>query len=332
MKTKGEKDMATIHGKKIKLFALNSSKNLAKEIAEYLGIPLSICQVNRFADGEVQVDIPETVRGRSVFIVQSTNKPVNDNYMELFIMIDALKRASAGAINVIMPYYGYSRQDRKAAARQPISAKLMADLLQTAGANRVLCMDLHADQIQGFFNIPIDNFRALPILAEYFVSLNLKDVVVVSPDHGGTTRARRLADALNAPIAIIDKRRPRPNVAQVMNVIGEVRGKTAVIIDDMVDTGGTLIAAIDALLNEGAVDVYCCCTHPVLSDPAVSRIQKSKLKKFVTTNTIELSEDAKASDKFVQLSIAKTFGQGILNIIDDKSVSELFEYRGHNEK
>lgn len=324
--------MATIHGQKIKLFALNSSKELAKEIAEYLDIPLSECDVKRFADGEVQIDIPETVRGRAVFIVQSTNKPVNDNYMELFIMIDALKRASAKSINVIMPYYGYSRQDRKAAARQPISAKLMADLLQTAGASRVLCMDLHADQIQGFFNIPIDNFRALPILADYFVELKLKDVVVVSPDHGGTTRARRLADALNAPIAIIDKRRPRPNVAQVMNVIGEVKGKSAIIIDDMVDTGGTLVAAIDALLDQGATEVYCCCTHPVLSDPALERINNSKLKKFVTTNTIQLTDEAKHSKKIVQLSIAKIFGQGILNIIDDKSVSELFEYRGRNEK
>ena len=324
--------MATIHGKKIKLFALNSSKVLAEEIAEYLDVPLSVCDVKRFADGEVQVDIPETVRGRSVFIVQSTNKPVNENYMELFIMIDALKRASAKTINIIMPYYGYSRQDRKAAARQPISAKLMADLLQTAGASRVLCMDLHADQIQGFFNIPIDNFRALPVLAEYFVQLNLKDVVVVSPDHGGTTRARRLADALNAPIAIIDKRRPKPNVAQVMNVIGEVKGKNAIIIDDMVDTGGTLVAAIDALLDQGALKVYCCCTHPVLSDPAIERISNSRLEKFVTTNTIELDERAKGNDKFVQLSIANILGQGILNIIDDKSVSELFEYRGHNDK
>ena len=320
--------MEIIHGQKIKLFALNSSKELASEIAEYLNMSLSICDVKRFADGEVQIDIPETVRGRAVFVIQSTNKPVNENYMELFIMIDALKRASARTINIIMPYYGYSRQDRKAAARQPISAKLMADLLQTAGASRVLCMDLHADQIQGFFNIPIDNFRALPILADFFVNLKLEDVVVISPDHGGTTRARRLADALNAPIAIIDKRRPQPNVAQVMNVIGEVEGKNAIIIDDMVDTAGTLIAAVEVLKQKGVKNVYCCCTHPVLSDPAVERIINSDIKKFVTTNTIELNEKAKQSDKFIQLSIAKIFGQGILNIIDDKSVSELFEYKG----
>lgn len=324
--------MATIHGKKVKLFSLNSNKQLAKEIADYVGIELSCCEVKRFADGEVQINIDESVRGHAVFIIQSTHKPVNENYMELFIMMDALKRASAQSINVIMPYYGYSRQDRKAAARQPISAKLMADLLQMAGADRVLCMDLHADQIQGFFNIPIDNFRALPILAEYFDEKNLEDIVVVSPDHGGTTRARRLAEALNAPIAIIDKRRPRPNVAQVMNLIGEVDGKNAIIIDDMVDTAGTLVAAVNVLKQKGAKGVYCCCTHPILSDPAVERITNSPLDEFVTTNTILLDDEVKQNSKFVQLSIAKIFGQGILNIIDDKAVSDLFDYRGKNDK
>lgn len=324
--------MATIHGKKVKLFSLNSNKQLAEEIANYVGIELSCCEVKRFADGEVQINIDESVRGHAVFIIQSTHKPVNENYMELFIMMDALKRASAQSINVIMPYYGYSRQDRKAAARQPISAKLMADLLQMAGADRVLCMDLHADQIQGFFNIPIDNFRALPILAEYFDNKNLEDIVVVSPDHGGTTRARRLAEALNAPIAIIDKRRPRPNVAQVMNLIGEVEGKNAIIIDDMVDTAGTLVAAVNVLKQKGAKGVYCCCTHPILSDPAVERITNSPLNEFVTTNTILLDEEVRHNDKFVQLSIAKIFGQGILNIIDDKAVSDLFDYRGKNDK
>lgn len=324
--------MATIHGKKVKLFSLNSNRQLAKEIADYVGIELSCCEVKRFADGEVQINIDESVRGHAVFIIQSTHKPVNENYMELFIMMDALKRASAQSINVIMPYYGYSRQDRKAAARQPISAKLMADLLQMAGADRVLCMDLHADQIQGFFNIPIDNFRALPILAEYFDEKNLEDIVVVSPDHGGTTRARRLAEALNAPIAIIDKRRPRPNVAQVMNLIGEVDGKNAIIIDDMVDTAGTLVAAVNVLKQKGAKGVYCCCTHPILSDPAVERITNSPLDEFVTTNTILLDDEVKQNSKFVQLSIAKIFGQGILNIIDDKAVSDLFDYRGKNDK
>ena len=324
--------MATIHGKKVKLFSLNSNRQLAKEIADYVGIELSCCEVKRFADGEVQINIDESVRGHAVFIIQSTHKPVNENYMELFIMMDALKRASAQSINVIMPYYGYSRQDRKAAARQPISAKLMADLLQMAGADRVLCMDLHADQIQGFFNIPIDNFRALPILAEYFDEKKLEDIVVVSPDHGGTTRARRLAEALNAPIAIIDKRRPRPNVAQVMNLIGEVDGKNAIIIDDMVDTAGTLVAAVNVLKQKGAKGVYCCCTHPILSDPAVERITNSPLDEFVTTNTILLDDEVKQNSKFVQLSIAKIFGQGILNIIDDKAVSDLFDYRGKNDK
>ena len=242
------------------------------------------------------------------------------------LLADALFKASAKSINVIMPYYGYSRQDRKAAARQPISAKLVADLLQAAGADRVLCIDLHADQIQGFFNVPIDNFRALPILAKYFVEKNLEDVVVISPDHGGTTRARRLAEALEAPLAIIDKRRPRPNVAQVMNVIGEVEGKNAVIIDDMVDTAGTLVAAVDMLKTKGVKDIYCCCTHPILSDPAIERISNSALKELVTTNTIQLEEYKANCPKIVQLSVATLIGQGILNIIDDISVSDLFEY------
>ena len=324
--------MATIHGKKIKIFSLNSNPKLAQEIADYVGVELSKCQVTRFADGEVQINIDETVRGHAVFIVQSTNKPVNENYMELFIMIDALKRASAKSINVVMPYYGYSRQDRKASSRQPISAKLMADLLQVAGTDRVICMDLHADQIQGFFDIPIDNFRALPIFAEYFVNKQLEDVVVISPDHGGTTRARRLADAIDAPIAIIDKRRPKPNVAQVMNLIGEVEGKNCVIIDDIVDTAGTLVAAVNVLKQKGAKSVYCCCTHPILSDPATERIANSALSEFVTTNTIALDDEIKEKARIVQLSVAKTLGQGILNIVDDKAVSDLFIYQGTHEK
>ena len=208
----------------------------------------------------------------------------------------------------------------------------MADLLQVAGANRVICMDLHADQIQGFFDIPIDNFRALPIFAEYFVNKHLEDVVVISPDHGGTTRARRLADAIDAPIAIIDKRRPKPNVAQVMNLIGEVEGKNCVIIDDIVDTAGTLVAAVNVLKQKGAKSVYCCCTHPILSDPATERIANSALSEFVTTNTIALDDDIKQKARIVQLSVAKTLGQGILNIVDDKAVSDLFIYQGNHEK
>ncbi len=322
--------MATIHGKKIKIFALNSSKKLAQEISDYIGVPLADCNVTRFADGEVQINIDETVRGHSVFVVESTNKPVNENYMELLIMIDALKRASASTINVIMPYYGYSRQDRKAASRQPISAKLMADLLQAAGAHRVLCVDLHADQIQGFFNIPIDNFRALPILADYFVKKKLDNVVVVSPDHGGVTRARRLADALNAPIAIIDKRRPRPNVAQVMNIIGDVEGKNAIIIDDIVDTAGSMVAAAEALKVKGANKIYACCTHPILTDPAMEKINNCPLEQLVITNTIEVEDAVKNNPKIKQLSIACLLGQGILNIVDDKALSDLFMYKGEH--
>lgn len=318
--------MATIHGKKIKIFALNSNQELAKEIAEYIGAPLSILEVNRFADGEVQINIAETVRGHNVFVVQSTNEPVNENYMELFIMLDALKRASASSINIIMPYYGYSRQDRKAAARQPISAKLMADLLQAAGATRVLSVDLHADQIQGFFNIPIDNFRAFPILAEYFVQKRLDDVVVVSPDHGGTTRARRLAEALEVPLAIIDKRRPKPNEAQIMNLIGEVEGRNAIIIDDIVDTAGTICAAVKVLYAKGAKNVFVCCTHALLSGRAIERVADSQIRELVCTNTVALRPEHVGHPIIKQLSVSSLFGQGILNIIDDKPISDLFNY------
>lgn len=319
--------MAIIHGKKIKIFSLSSNRPLAEEIAGIIGVPLSSCDLTRFSDGEVQINIQETVRGHIVFIVQSTQRPVNENYMELLIMIDALKRASALSINVIMPYYGYSRQDRKSASRQPISAKLVADLLQAAGANRIICMDLHADQIQGFFNIPIDNFRALPILAEYFVNEGLTDVVVVSPDHGGATRARLLAEAIDSPIAIIDKRRPRPNEAKVMNVIGDVDGKNAIIIDDIIDTAGTIVAAVQALKENGAKRVFACCTHAVLSDPALSRIDSCDLELLVTTNTINLIDRKISCAKIKQLSIAPLLSQGILNIIDDKPLSGLFLYQ-----
>lgn len=318
--------MALVHGKKIKVFALNSNQPLAKDIANYIGVELSECEVKRFADGEVQININETVRGHEVFVVQTTCAPVNDHYMELLIMIDALKRASADTINVVMPYYGYSRQDRKAAARQPISAKLIADLLQAAGANRVLCLDLHADQIQGFFNIPIDNFFAMPIFAEYFLSKGLDDIVVVSPDHGGTTRARRLALALNAPIAIADKRRPKPNHAEIMNMIGEVKGKNCILIDDMVDTAGTLTIVANFVKAQGAKNVFACCTHALLSGSAVDKINASEIIELVCTDSVELSEKKKVCPKIVQLSIAPLVGQGIMNIIDDKPVSGLFNY------
>lgn len=318
--------MALVHGKKIKLFALNSNLELAQEIAEEIGVPLSKCTVNRFSDGEVQVNIDETVRGHTVFIVQSTNCPVNENYMELLIMIDALKRASAEEINIIMPYYGYSRQDRKAAPRQPISAKLMADLLQTAGATRLMCLDLHADQIQGFFNIPIDNFLALPILAEYFINKNIDDVVVVAPDHGGTTRARKLAMVLDAPMAIVDKRRPRPNVAEVMNVIGEIEGKNCIIIDDMIDTAGTLSIVVKTLKERGAKTVRACCSHALLSGAAVERLNSVPLEELVVTNTTRITEDKKQIKNLTVLSVANLLSRGIMNIIDDKPVSDLFVY------
>ena len=318
--------MALIHGKKIKVFSLNSNQPLAKDIADYIGVELSECEVKRFADGEVQININETVRGHEVFVVQTTCAPVNDHYMELLIMIDALKRASADTINVVMPYYGYSRQDRKAAARQPISAKLIADLLQAAGANRVLCLDLHADQIQGFFNIPIDNFFAMPIFAEYFLNKGLEDIVVVSPDHGGTTRARRLALALNAPIAIADKRRPKPNHAEIMNMIGEVKGKNCILIDDMVDTAGTLTIVANFVKAQGAKNVFACCTHALLSGSAVDKINSSEIIELVCTDSVELSKKKEVCPKIVQLSIASLLGQGIMNIIDDKPVSGLFDY------
>jgi len=320
--------MAIINGKKVKLFCLNSNPILGQEIAEYMGIPLAECNISRFSDGEVNINIAETVRGHDVFVIQSTSSPVNEHYMELLIMIDALKRASAKTINVVMPYYGYSRQDRKALARQPISAKLVADLLTVAGASRIICMDLHAAQIQGFFNIPIDNFEAAPIFVKYLKEQNIEDVVVVSPDHGGTTRARKFALNFDAPIAIIDKRRPRPNVAEVMNIIGDVQGKNAIIVDDIVDTAGTVTVAAEALKKAGAKDIYLVATHPVLSGEAVKRINESPITKFITTNSIRLPVE-KQSDKIIQLSIAKIIGQGIFNIIDDKPVSILWDYANY---
>ncbi len=315
--------MAVFHGSKVKIFALSSSVKLATEIADYIGIPLTKSDVTHFADGEVNVNIPETVRGHKVFVIQSTSSPVNESIMELLIMIDALKRASAREINVVIPYYGYSRQDRKAKARQPISAKLVADLLQTAGATRVICLDLHAAQIQGFFNIPIDNFSAKPILLKYIKSKNLKNICVVSPDHGGVPRARKIADELNAPIAIIDKRRPQPNVAEVMNIIGEVKDKDCVIIDDMIDTGGSIAAASKAMKEAGANRILVCCTHPVFSGDAAQKLSEAPVEEVICTNTIELKPE-KIFPKLKQLTIADLLGQGIINIIDDQGVSTLF--------
>jgi len=320
--------MATVNGQKIKLFSLSANRKLAKEISDYTQIPLSNCEVKRFADGEIGVNIEETVRGHHVFIIQPTHAPVNENLMELLIMIDAVKRASSKSVNVVMPYYGYSRQDRKSASRQPISAKLVANLLEKAGADRVISMDLHAGQIQGFFDIPIDNFVAMPIIVDYFRGKFDKDteLVIVSPDHGGAVRARRMGNAMNSPIAIIDKSRPKDNEVEMMGIVGDVKGKVAIIIDDLIDTAGTISSASHALKAAGAKEVYAACTHPVFSHPAIERINQSAIKEIICTNTIELTED-KISEKVKQLSVAELLGQGILNIVQDKPLSALFETR-----
>ena len=271
------------------VFALSSSIELAKEIVAELGLPLGECEVKHFADGEIMVELGQSVRGKHVYIVQSTCNPVSTNLMEVLIAIDACKRASAAHITVIMPYFGYARQDRKARPRQPITSKLVASLLETAGANRVITMELHATQIQGFFDIPADDISAMSIIGNYFRSLDLENIVVVSPDHGGVTRARKLAEMLHAPLAIIDKRRPKPNVAEAMNLIGDVDGKTAILVDDIVDTAGTLVSGIQMLRDKGAKAIYACCVHAVLSDPAIERLQAADLAGFICTNTIDQS-------------------------------------------
>ncbi|ARI75457.1 ribose-phosphate diphosphokinase [Halobacillus mangrovi] len=309
---------------KLKVFSLNSNPELAKEIAENIGVELGKCTVTSFSDGEIQINIEESIRGCDVYVVQSTCEPVNQHIMELLIMIDALKRASARTINIVMPYYGYARQDRKARAREPITAKLVADLLETAGASRVLMLDLHAPQIQGFFNLPIDHLVGVPILSDYFEEKNFEDIVIVSPDHGGVTRARKMADRLKAPIAIIDKRRPRPNVSEVMNIVGNIEGKTAILIDDIIDTAGTITLAANALVENGAKEVYACCTHPVLSGPAIDRINNSKIKELVVTNTIPLGED-KTSEKITELSVAGLISEAIIRVHERQSISILFD-------
>ncbi|MED3662439.1 ribose-phosphate diphosphokinase [Ureibacillus sp. FSL K6-8385] len=311
---------------KLKIFSLNSNYPLAQEIAELMGVELGKCSVKHFSDGEIQINIEESIRGCDVFIVQSTSHPVNEHLMELLIMIDAVKRASARTINVVMPYYGYARQDRKAKAREPITAKLVANLLETAGATRVIVIDLHAPQIQGFFDILIDHLMAVPLLSDYFKSKNFSEdeVVIVSPDHGGVTRARKMAERLKAPIAIIDKRRPRPNVAEVMNIVGNVEGKICILIDDIIDTAGTITIGASALIENGAKEVYACCTHPVLSGPAIERIQNSVIRELVVTNTIKLPEE-KMISKITQLSVAPLMAEAISRIYENKSVSTLFD-------
>ena len=312
---------------KLRIFTGNAHPDLAREIAAYLGTTVGDSVVNRFNNGEIQVMINESVRGKDIFIVQPTCGPiVNDNVMELLIMADAFKRASANHITAVIPYYGYARQDRKARGREPITAKLMADLLETAGITRVVTIDLHAAQIQGFFNIPFDHMPGGPLLAEYIKEKNLENMVVVSPDLGGVSRARGFAEILNAPMAIIDKRRPEPGVAEVMNLIGNVEGKNCILVDDMVDTAGSLTEGARALKKFGANEIYACCTHPILTDPALSRIAQSDITELVVTNTIPLAP-AKKHPKIKVLSIAPILAETILRIYNDWSVSQLFDIK-----
>ncbi len=309
---------------KLKIFSGNSNIPLAHEICKSLDIPLGKANVKKFSDGEIQLEIEENVRGMDVFIVQSTCTPVNVSLMELLIMMDAIKRASAERITAVIPYYGYARQDRKVAPRVPITAKLVADLITTAGADRILTIDLHAGQIQGFFNIPVDHLYSAPVMVEFIKSKFQDNLVIVSPDAGGVERARAFAKRLGASLAIIDKRRTKPNESNVMHIIGEIKGKTALLLDDMVDTAGTLTQSANALLNEGADKVVACCTHPVLSGTAIEKISKSALKEMVVTDTIPLREDAKSCKKITSLSVAKLLGEAIKRIHNNDSVSSLF--------
>ncbi|MGI5897467.1 MAG: ribose-phosphate pyrophosphokinase [Oscillospiraceae bacterium] len=316
-----------LHGKDIKIFTANSNPKVAHEIARELGLPVGKSDVTAFSDGEISVSIFESVRGSDVFVVQSTSSPVNQNLMELLLMIDAFKRASAGRITAVIPYFGYARQDRKAKARDPISAKLVADLITTAGADRVLTMDLHAAQLQGFFNIPVDHLLGVPILLPYYNEKfkdSKEDIVIVSPDLGSVTRARNFASRFDAPLAIIDKRRQRANVSEVMNIIGEVQGKRVILVDDMIDTAGTLCNAAKAIVEKGgAKEVYACATHGVLSGPAIERIAESPIQELVFLDTIELPEEKKL-DKIKQLPVAPVFAEAIERIYLDKPVSPLF--------
>ena len=317
----------SLHGKDIKIFSCNANRALAQAICDELHEKMGSSDVTKFSDGEIAVSLKESVRGSDCFIVQSTSSPVNDNLMEMLIMIDALKRASAGRITAVIPYMGYARQDRKAKARDPISAKLCADLITTAGADRVLTMDLHAAQIQGFFNIPVDHLLVAPILAKYFkekIGDNTSDYMCVSPDLGSVTRVRNFAQRLDCPMAIVDKRRQKANVSEVMNIIGDVSGKKVLLIDDMVDTAGTICNAAEALIKNGATEVSACATHAVLSGPALERIEKSPIKEFVFLDTIHLPEE-KILDKFTILSTAPYFAEAIERIYSDKPISLIFD-------
>ncbi|MDR0851372.1 MAG: ribose-phosphate diphosphokinase [Clostridiales Family XIII bacterium] len=309
-----------------KVFTGNSNLELAEEISTIIGKPLGKSTVTKFSDGEISVSLWETVRGVDTYIVQSTSDPVNDNLMELLIMIDAMKRASAGRINAVIPYYGYARQDRKAKARDPITAKLVADLISAAGADRVVTMDLHASQIQGYFDIPVDHLLGMPILVKYFKKKKLNDLVVVSPDHGSVVRARNMAQPLDAPIAIVDKRRPKANVSEIMNIIGDIEGKNCILVDDMIDTAGTICNAANALVDMGATEVYACATHGILSGPAVERIRESAIKEMVLLNTVPLPPE-KQIDKIKTLSVAPLFARAMTNIFTNDSISKIFDNR-----
>jgi len=311
-------------GRKLKIFSGTANLRLTEEIVYHVGVPLGVAEVKRFSDGEIKIYIGESVRGADIFVVQPICDPINDNLMELLIMMDALKRASAKSINTVIPYYGYARQDRKTRARDPITAKLVADLLTAAGANRVIAMDLHAGQIQGFFNIPVDHLLGMPILAKYLEQKDIAPAVVVSPDMGGVTRARELAERLQLPMAIIDKRRPEPNICEVMNIIGNVREKTVIMIDDIIDTAGTVVQGASALLEHGAREVYACCTHPVLSGPAVERLANAPITEIIVTDTIPLSPE-KQFAKIRVLSVAQLIGDAIIRIHEELSVSKLFD-------
>ena len=311
------------HGNEIKLFSGNSNRPLAEAIAKKLNTELGGIEVSTFSDGEISIHIEETVRGRDLFIIQSTSAPVNDNLMELLIMIDAAKRASAGRITAVVPYFGYARQDRKARSRDPITAKLVANLITAAGADRVLTMDLHAEQIQGFFDIPVDNLLGGPTLCSYFAKNNKIDVVV-APDLGSVKRARKVAEKFGVPIAIIDKRRPKANVMEVMNIIGDVNGKNCLMLDDMIDTAGTICQGAQALKDAGANEIYAGCTHSVLSGPAVERLEKSVITKLVMLDTVQLPQE-KMRDKFAVLSVADIFAAAIENVYLDKPMSKLYD-------
>ncbi len=310
--------------KRLKVFSGNANQELALDICRYLGLELGMSEITRFKDGEIRCRTGETVRGAEVYIVQPLNNPSSEHIMELLIMIDAMKRASAKAVCPVIPYYAYARQDRKSLPRDPISAKLLANVLMAAGADRVVTLDLHAGQIQGFFDIPVDNLRGMPIIAEYLAQKRLKDVIVVSPDVGGVVRSRELADRLHCQLAIVDKRRPAPNMAQVMNLIGDVEGKIAVLVDDMIDTGGTIVNAANALLAKGATAVYACCTHAVFSDPAVDILQSSPLKEVIVTDSIHLPPE-KQIPKLTVLSVAPLLAEAIRRIYEEIPVSHLFD-------